>query len=230
MVATTPEIIYPSSDGEPLAETQEHVWAILTVVTTLTQYLGDRAVIFANNFFYYVEGKPSARVAPDVMVVFGITPGMRPNYKIWQEGETPGVIFEMTSPSTRENDLYFKKSLYEQLGIPEYWLFDPHGAWIPEQLRGFSLNEEGIYRPVSCNQSQVLQLRLEPEGQLLSFYRLDNDQKLLTPDELLKLANQAQVRADQEKARADQEKARADQEKARADQLAAQLRSLGIEV
>ncbi|MDX1977528.1 MAG: hypothetical protein SFT94_07630 [Pseudanabaenaceae cyanobacterium bins.68] len=53
MVAIAPEVIYPSSDGEPLAETQEHVWAILTAVTTLTQYLGDRAVIFANNFFYY---------------------------------------------------------------------------------------------------------------------------------------------------------------------------------
>ena len=26
---TEPEIIYPSSDGEPLAETQEHSWAIL---------------------------------------------------------------------------------------------------------------------------------------------------------------------------------------------------------
>jgi hypothetical protein len=33
--------------------------------------------------------------------------------------------------------------------------------------------------------SQVLGLRLEPAGQLLHFYRLDNGEKLLTPDELL---------------------------------------------
>ncbi|MDX1977529.1 MAG: hypothetical protein SFT94_07635 [Pseudanabaenaceae cyanobacterium bins.68] len=62
-------------------------------------------------FFYYIEGLPSARVAPDLMVVFGIAPGMRPNYKIWQEGVILGVIFEITSPSTRENDLFFKKNL-----------------------------------------------------------------------------------------------------------------------
>jgi hypothetical protein len=31
----------------------------------------------------------------------------------------------------------------------------------------------------------VLGLRLEPAGQLIHFYRLDNGEKLLTPDELL---------------------------------------------
>ena len=31
----------------------------------------------------------------------------------------------------------------------------------------------------------MLGLRLEPVGQLIHFYRLDNGEKLLTPDELL---------------------------------------------
>ena len=36
---TTP-IIYPSADGEPVAETYDHLYAILTTLEVLKQYLG----------------------------------------------------------------------------------------------------------------------------------------------------------------------------------------------
>ena len=69
----TSEIIYPSSDGEPLAETQQHVLAILMALALLRLYLQEQpAVVFADQFLYYIEGNPRARVAPDVMVVFDI--------------------------------------------------------------------------------------------------------------------------------------------------------------
>ncbi|PZU96395.1 MAG: hypothetical protein DCE90_10100 [Pseudanabaena sp.] len=220
---TEPEIIYPSSDGEPLAETQEHSWAILMTLNLLSQYLaGKPAVVFANQFFYYIEKKPTARVAPDVMVIFDIPVKMYPNYKLWEGQQTPAIIFEMTSAGTKQTDLNFKKILYEQLGVQEYWLFDPYGEWIPEQLRGYRLNDEGLYKPIKDNCSEVLQLRLEPQDYLLSFYRLDNNQKLLTPDELL-LVSQETARQLEE---AEQ---RAQLEKARADRLAEKLRQLGIE-
>ncbi|MFN5562632.1 MAG: hypothetical protein ACK5BG_03095, partial [Pseudanabaena sp.] len=71
--SATSEIIYPSSDGEPLAETQQHVLAILMALALLRLYLQEQqAVVFADQFLYYIEGNSRARVAPDVMVVFDI--------------------------------------------------------------------------------------------------------------------------------------------------------------
>jgi len=253
-----PEIIYPTSDGEPLAETQEHSWAILMTLNLLAQYYaGKPAVVFANQFFYYIEKKPTARVAPDVMVIFDIPVKMYGNYKLWEGQQTPAIIFEMTSKGTKETDLNFKKTLYEQLGIQEYWMFDPYGEWITEQLRGYRLNDDGLYKPIKDNCSEVLQLRLQPDGYLLSFYRLDNGQKLLTPDELLlasqeamqqledatkqveeatkqaqeatKQAQEATKQAQEATKQAQTAEQMAQAEKTRADRLAEKLRQLGIE-
>ncbi|MEB3174026.1 MAG: Uma2 family endonuclease, partial [Cyanobacteriota bacterium] len=128
------EIDYPSSDGEPLAETQQHVLAILTTLALLRIYLQDRpAVVFADQFLYYVEGEPKSRVAPDVMVVFDIPKRLYPHYKLWEGGQIPAVIIEVTSRGTKDVDLGFKKALYQELGVLEYWLFDPYGEWIGEQ-------------------------------------------------------------------------------------------------
>ena len=211
----TLEIIYPSSDGEPLAETQQHVLAILMALALLRLYLQEQpAVVFADQFLYYIEGNPRARVAPDVMVVFNIEKRLYANYKIWEGQQTPAIIFEVTSAGTKETDWNFKKTLYEQLGVTEYWLFDPYGEWITEQLQGYRLNEDGVYKPIRDNCSEVLQLKLQAEEYLIRFYRLDNGEKLLTPEELYS----ANLAANQ----------RADQEKARADRLAEKLRQLGV--
>jgi len=215
IASATAEIIYPSSDGEPLAETQQHVLAILMTLALLRLYLQEQqAVVFADQFLYYIEGNPRARVAPDVMVVFDIEKRLYANYKIWEGKQTPAIIFEVTSAGTKETDWNFKKTLYEQLGVTEYWLFDPYGEWITEQLQGYRLNEDGVYKPIRDNCSEVLQLKLQAEEYLIGFYRLDNGEKLLTLEELYS----ANLAANQ----------RADQEKARADRLAEKLRQLGV--
>jgi len=226
-----PEIIYPSSDGEPLAETQQHVLAILMTLALLRLYLQDQpAVVFADQFLYYIEGNSKARVAPDVMVVFDIEKRLYGNYKIWEGQQTPAIIIEVTSAGTKDTDWNFKKTLYEQLGVTEYWLFDPYGEWIAGQLQGYRLNEDGVYKPIKDNCSDVLQLRLQAEEYLIGFYRLDNGDKLLTPEELYNAALDANQRADQEAQRADQEAQRAALEKARADRLMEKLRQLGIDL
>lgn len=227
----TPDIFYPSSDGEPLAETHQHVLAILMALALLRLYLQEQpAVVFANQFFYYIENNPRARVAPDVMVVFDIPKKLYGNYKLWEGKQAPAIIFEVTSAGTKETDWSFKKMLYEQLGVREYWLFDPYGEWITEQLKGYRLNEEGSYRQITDGCSQVLQLRLEADEYLISFYRLDNGEKLLTPEELFLAVQEANQRAEQEKVKTEEAQFLAQQEKARADRLAEKLRQLGVEI
>ncbi|XHR84746.1 MAG: Uma2 family endonuclease [Gloeotrichia echinulata GP01] len=217
-----PRIEYPSSDGEPLAETYLHLYAILTTLEVIKQYLnGRQATVLADQFLYYAQGFPRLRVAPDVMVIFDVAPGGRDNYKIWEEGQVPQVVFEMTSQGTQKQDQEEKKNLYEQLGILEYWLFDPKGEWIVEKLRGYRLDGE-TYQPITDGISQPLELSVIVEGELLRFYRLDTGEKLLIPTELAELAQQ-------ERQRAQQERQRAQQERQRADKLAEYLRSQGID-
>jgi Uma2 family endonuclease len=226
MLSTPPspetEIFYPSRDGEPVAETYDHFYAIMITLEVLRQYLsGTQATVLANQFLYYAQGLPKLRIAPDVMVIFGVTPGGRDNYKIWEEGQVPSVVFEMTSKGTKEQDLIYKKTLYEQLGVIEYWLFDPRGEWISERLRGYRLHED-VYYPVSDGISQPLKLRLVLEEKLIGFYRQDTGEKLLNPDELAQALQNAE-------AQSSQERQRADQERQRAERLAEQLRKLGVD-
>jgi Uma2 family endonuclease len=191
-VITIP-IDYPSGDGQPVAETFDHLYVMLITIAVLRQYLQhERACVLGNQFLYYAQGLPRLKCAPDVMVIFGVEPGGRDNYKIWEEGEIPRIVFEVTSPSTRKEDDGFKKQLYEQIGIEEYWQFDPKGDWITEKLRGYRLIGD-VYVSIENNQSQALNLRLAVDGRLIAFYRLDNGEKLLIPDELYDKANRLQA-------------------------------------
>jgi Uma2 family endonuclease len=235
-----PDIFYPSSDGEPLAESYDHLYVIMTTLAMLLTHLkGQQATVLADQFLYYAQGFPRLRVAPDVMVIFDVEPGGRDNYKIWEEGQVPSVIFEMTSPGTRNKDDVEKKHLYESLGVTEYWQFDPRGEWIPEKLRGFRLqgDEEPVYVPISDDRSEVLQLRLVVEAKIITFYRLDDGVRLL-PLEELNLALEQQIeqteaeaqRADLEAQRADLEAQKAVEASQRADREAQRTRELEAQI
>jgi Putative restriction endonuclease len=108
--------------------------------------------------------------------------------------------FCIAPASTKDQDEGFKKDLYEQLGVEEYWQFDPKQDWIDGQLRGYRLVGDGYVPMVSDrpevignHQSTALGLRLEPAGALIAFYRLDNGEKLLIPVELRARAQNLQA-------------------------------------
>lgn len=229
------EIFYPSEDGEPLAETSVHADAIITTVAVLRNYLAEKfaersPVVLADQFLYYAQGFSRLRVAPDVMVIFDIPQQPYDNYKIWETGQVPSVIFEMTSASTQAHDQAKKRELYESIGVLEYWLFDPKGEWIPEKLWGYRRqanlpkNEEEslVYSAIADGLSQVLGLRLEVEGSLINFYRQDNGEKLLIPSELL-----AALQAQTQRAESAEERARLAE--LEAQKLRDRLAALGIE-
>ncbi|WP_019499688.1 Uma2 family endonuclease [Pseudanabaena sp. PCC 6802] len=226
-----PDIFYPSEDGEPLAETSMHADAIITTVAVLRNYLAafpeKSPVVLADQFLYYAQGFPRLRVAPDVMVIFEIPQIPYDNYKIWETGKVPSVIFEMTSAGTQTQDRDHKKMLYESIGVREYWLFDPKGEWIAEQLRGYRLQEtdpdlDPVYVAIADKSSQVLGLRLEVEDGSIGFYRQDTGEKLLIPSELSE-AWQAQKQI------IEQERQRAEAAEQEAQRLRDRLLALGID-
>jgi Uma2 family endonuclease len=110
----------------------------------------------ASCLFALVSGATTNQI--DVMVIFEVDPRGRDNYKVWEEGQVPVVIFEMTSGGNQAQDTGFKKTLYEQLEVQEYWLFDPKGEWLEERLQGYRLRGES-YELITDSRSEPLQLR-----------------------------------------------------------------------
>lgn len=183
-------IIYPESDGSPIGETDLHISLLTYLREALLDYFRDDPQLYvaANLFLYYEEGNPTAVVAPDVFVVRGVPKGNRRIYKLWEEGQVPQVVFELTSRSTRLDDLGTKRALYAMLGVSEYYIYDPYGDYLEPRLWAYHLEtKEGTaeYGRVldAVIQSQVLGLDLIPEGDLLRLRNSQTGQKLLTPFE-----------------------------------------------
>lgn len=146
---TDETVYYPSGDGEPMAETPFHVKAIRELADFLDDLLAGRADAWVgvNHYWYWEQGRPRSRCAPDIMVVFGVPKeSSRRSFFTWREGgRVPSFICEFASEHTWEEDLTVKFKLYKRLGVEEYFLFDPEGLYLEKPLIGFRLSS-GKYR------------------------------------------------------------------------------------
>ena len=134
-------IDYPESDGKPMTETDIHREQMTDLLTALQAHFRDdpQAYVAGNLMMYYTEGEPKDCISPDIFVVHGIPKRNRRVYKIWQEGRSPDVVIELTSRSTRDEDLGSKRWIYAELGVREYFIFDPLGDYLTPPLRGYRL-------------------------------------------------------------------------------------------
>ncbi len=127
MIATLPEIEYPSSDGLPMAEsTEQFDWITFIKGNLEMLFRRDPMIFVAGDLFWYpVRGDNKTRTAPDTMVVFGRPKGPRPSYKQFEEEEVPPqVVFEVLSPSNRAREMIAKLDFYERFGVEEYYIYD----------------------------------------------------------------------------------------------------------
>src|SRR5262245_61346495 len=140
---TAPQVHYPEADGKPIAETDVHIDVLIYLREALKDYFRDAPQVYVagNMLLYYEEGNPAACVAPDVFVVQGVAKRERRTYRLWEEGQPPTVVFEITSRGTRLEDLGTKRVLYAMLGIREYFLYDPLGEYLRPPLQGYRLQE-----------------------------------------------------------------------------------------
>ena len=169
---------YPTGDGKPMAEDELHLDLMNYAIPAVRYHFRSRPDVYVagNNFLYYEEGNPKARVSPDCYVAFGVAvKEYRRFYKVWEEnGIAPAVVFEFTSKKTKKEDVTVKKPLYEQvLGVQEYFQFDPSGDYLKPRLQGQRL-QNGVYQPIALRDSRMvseqLELELVIEGNTLRFY------------------------------------------------------------
>ena len=142
-------VVYPCSDGQPMAETQIHGECMMYVTYALRRYFPKRGrddvYVGSNNFLYYERGNPRAVVAPDVYVVLGAPAHLRDTYMLWNEPKGPDFVLEVTSASTRRVDERRKRGVYAALGVREYFLYDPRAEYLTPALQGYRLHD-GEYR------------------------------------------------------------------------------------
>jgi Uma2 family endonuclease len=109
-------ITYPESDGEPMADNTLQFQWIVTLEENLDALLPD--FVGGDLLWYPVEGEPTTRIAPDVLVALGRPKGHRGSYLQWREGGVPPqVVFEVLSPGNRFGELRRKSNFYERHGV-----------------------------------------------------------------------------------------------------------------
>ncbi len=216
------KVVYPDSDGKPMADNTEQFDWIVKIKENLEQMFGDNPDVFvAGDLLWYpAEGDNTIRIAPDVMVAFGRPKGRRGSYRMWEEGGiAPQVVFEILSPGNRAGEMKNKFVFYDTYGVSEYYIYDPDRI----RLTGW-IRRNSVLTPVENMQgwiSPLLRIRFELADDDLYIFGPDGN-RFLSPLELRRL-----FQSEQKKSEAEYQRAEA--ERLRAERLAAKLRELGIE-
>jgi Uma2 family endonuclease len=236
MQVTTEEIIYPCSDGQPMADSTIQYKLIVTIKEGCELLLKDDPNVFiaADLLWYPVEGRTDISQAPDVMVVFGRPKGDRRSYLQFREDNIPPqVVFEIRSFSDSQIKMNKKCSFYNRYGVEEYYLYDPQ----QNELTGWQRIEGmlEVIEPMEGWISPRLGVRFELGSEGLEIYRPDGEKFLsyseINAERLLerRRAEQEFQRAEEASQRAEQASQRAEQEAQKAERLAAKLRELNID-
>jgi Uma2 family endonuclease len=231
--AIAPEIDYPDSDGNPMAEnTEQYRWIVIIKENLEIMYANDPNVFIAGDLLWYPVRHTQRRTAPDVMVAIGRPKGRRGSYRQWVEDNiAPQVAFEILSPSNKDSrgsdSLDEKFIFYETYGIQEYYIYDPDDL----TLEGWQRQGDRLIKISSIGNwvSPLLGIRFYwAVGQELVLSRPDG-QIFLSSIDLDDQLQRSKIQVWQEQQRVMQERQRADQERQRTDRLAERLRALGID-
>ncbi|ALF53720.1 hypothetical protein ACX27_14115 [Nostoc piscinale CENA21] len=201
---TQPEVIYPDSDGQPVANnTIQFRWIVEIKQNIDWLFAADPNVFVAGDLFWYpVEGRNKIFNAPDVMVVLGRPKGDRLSYLQWKEGGIPPqIVFEILSPSNTQIEMDKKLLFYDRYGVEEYYIYDPDSNSLQGWLRG----EDGldVIPQMEDWVSPRLKIRFVPSPESLQLYRPDGE-SFLSYAEISQRLEQERQRAEQEHQRAEQ--------------------------
>lgn len=184
--------------------------------------------------FYVTNDEDEYPIVPDVAVIKGVPFRHELSWRIGVTGPAPQVVFELASDKTWKRDLEEKPNIYAQIGVQEYYAFDPYEPPLPlsrrkgRRLFGWHLDADtGLMRQVPPQSdgglwSPQLNSWLKPDGMYLRLYDRSGRRRL-TEKEVDKAKAEAAIRQMQAEA------ARAEQEARRAEAFAEKLRALGID-
>jgi Uma2 family endonuclease len=234
------QLLYPDSDGKPIANNTEQYEWIVRLVTNLKHLLKNEVAFVAGDLLWYpveVEEPPAPRQAPDVMVALGRPAGYRGSYKQWQEDNiAPQVVFEILSPSNTRREMAEKQKFYEDYGVLESYYYDPERkdfwGFVRSQPDDICTLITALYLPWT---SPLLQIKFELMADGLAVFH-PNGEPFAEPETMFlerdaaRLAEQ-EARAERDRAQAERDRAllREEQTQAKLNQALAKLQELGID-
>ncbi len=177
-------VIYPDTDGEPMAQnTLQFNWIVKIKEGLEILFASEEDVFVAGDLFWYpVKGDNTIKYAPDAMIVFGRPKGYRGSYLQWKEGNIPPqVVFEILSPSNTCEEMELKLDFYQKYGAEEYYVYDPYKNTLKGWLR--SGKKLKPIKNINGWTSPRLGIKFVLTPVTLDIYRPDN-RKFASPVEL----------------------------------------------
>ena len=101
-----------------------------------------------------IEFSPKRLVQPDLFVIPDAPGGRR---KLWREVKSLLLAVEALSPTTARADRIKKRTIYQEEGVPEYWIIDL-------DARAFERWRPGEARPEVLAETVVWQARADVEA------------------------------------------------------------------
>ena len=190
------QIVYPDSDGQPMADnTIQFRWIAVLYHNLAWLFAENPEVFVAGDLLWYpVVGDNKLRQAPDVMVAFGVSKRDRGSYQQWKENNiAPQVVFEILSPGNTLKEMSKKRLFYDNYGVEEYYLYDPQKNDLTGWLRSESLLD--VIDEMNGWVSPRLGIRFEVWPETLQLYRPDG-QLFVDYLEVQKRLNEVQEQLD----------------------------------
>ena len=159
---------YETVHGELLVSPAPRLWhqeIVFRLASLLTEYLTEVPSLHVFGLPADISWGPDILVQPDVFVV----PTEEARTLDWSSVQSLQLAVEVLSPSTTRHDRFTKRRLYQEVGIPVYWIVDADGhyveVWTPETLfptverdqvtweltgaaRPFTLQLNELFRPI----------------------------------------------------------------------------------
>ena len=241
VAATT--IVYPETDGMPLPDGETQSPIFVAIMGMLRGFFGKvrGARVNGDTFIYFIEGDNRRSVSPDCYVALGLSDESiasiegRNSYLVWEVGKPPDFVLEIGSESTGRVDTGSKRDIYAEIGVPEYWRYDPTGRdYYGEPLVGERL-VDGEYARLPLRYEEDGSIWSHSEALNLDLRWLDGELRfrdsvsgnwLLSYEEQQGRAEEAEARANLEAARAEEERAGRLTAEVRVAELEAELRRM----
>ena len=242
------DLLFPQEEDR-LVLTESHMRNCIYAKMMLEIVMGDRpdAMVFMDHRIDFgIEGMEP--LGPDVAVFVELNAPWNPQRGTFDATEfeaRPLLVIEVTSASTRPNDLQAKVDLYFEAKVPYYAIIDhgPHNDWSRVVLRGYRAAPGG-YSSVEPDEKgrlwlSTLNLWLVPDGEKVFLCRADGERlpewretyaankkagvrieelETLTEDAILARQEAERETVNAEKLAADEARKRADAERLAADE------------
>ncbi|MXW94224.1 MAG: Uma2 family endonuclease [Acidimicrobiaceae bacterium] len=216
IVAGPPEVEIDYPEGPRVPEGDLQTRRRVELLVALRQWHAGRsgaegAWVCSDLNIYYREGDPRVVVAPDIAVAFGVDVAAvenQPSYRVWAAGAAPCFALEIASAETVRTDLEVKPAKYAELGVDEYWRFDPTGGELLDPPLQGDLRRSGRWTPIRVapdgdglrGRSEALGLDLCWRPPRLRLWDIAAGAWLLDHDDQIARAETAEARAGAEAA------------------------------